>query len=73
MIWATIGAIPGGKSADIGAAVITEAKLGYLLGQASGRAHNIERALQNATQLGRVDIHDTAVGRALLPHILRGL
>jgi len=46
--------------------VISDAKLGYLLGHATGRAHNMERALQNAVQLGRVGVHDTAAGRALL-------
>jgi filamentous hemagglutinin len=54
-------------------AVIEEGKLAYLLGTASGRAHNIERALQNAGQLARVGVQDTPAGRALLQSHLQGV
>ena len=50
-----------------GAAVlIEEGKLGYLLGQAAGRTHNVERTLQNAEQLARIGVHNTSTGRAIL-------
>jgi RHS repeat-associated protein len=53
-------------AAETTSAVVQEGKLGYLLGQASGRVHNLARALQNAGQLARVGVQNTAAGRALL-------
>jgi len=47
-------------------AIISEGKFGYLFGVASGNAHNIERARENASQLARVGIYNNAEGRALL-------
>jgi len=46
--------------------VIEESKIGYLLGRASGRDHNVQRAAENAAQMRRIGVHDTAEGRALL-------
>jgi filamentous hemagglutinin len=45
-------------------------KLGYLLGIASGRQHNIDRAAQNAAQMARIGIFDNAQGRAILREYL---
>ncbi len=61
-----VGAAAEANAARAGAAIIEEGKLGYLLGQASGRAHNVERALENAGQLARIEVHDSTAGRALL-------
>ena len=60
-------AIGGGiVASQLARGLISEAKLGYAFGQASGRVHNVDRAVQNATQLARVGVHDTAAGRELL-------
>ena len=48
-------------------------KFGYLFGQASGRAHNIQRALQNAAQLGRVGVRAGTEGRTLLQSHFNGV
>jgi hypothetical protein len=47
-------------------AIISEGKFGYLFGEASGNAHNVERALENASQLSRVGVFNNAEGQALL-------
>jgi filamentous hemagglutinin len=58
---------PGYSLAAEGAgAVISEGKFGYLFGEASGNAHNVERALENASQLSRVGVYNNAEGQALL-------
>jgi hypothetical protein len=49
-----------------GGVVIDEGKIDYLLGRASGSEHNIQRAGENAAQMRRIGVHDTAEGRALL-------
>jgi filamentous hemagglutinin len=49
-----------------GGAIISEGKLGYLFGQATGRAHNLARAAENAAQLSRIGVRNTAEGRALI-------
>jgi len=67
------GAAVEANAIKAGAATIEEGKLGYLLGQASGRAHNVERAIENAGQLARIGVHDTPVGRALLRSHLQGV
>jgi hypothetical protein len=46
--------------------VIEEGKIGYLFGRAGGRAHNVERATENAAQMRRIGVPDNAEGRALL-------
>lgn len=38
---------------------ITEGKIGYLFGRATGKSHNINRAKQNARQMARLGIEDT--------------
>jgi filamentous hemagglutinin len=60
------GAFGSPHAAEGGGALIAEEKFGYLFGEASGSAHNVERALQNASQLGRIGVHEGAEGRALL-------
>ncbi len=52
---------------------ISEGKLGYVLGKASGRAHNVARAHQNAGQLARVGVYDNSAGRQLLRDHLRSV
>jgi filamentous hemagglutinin len=47
-------------------AIIEPAKFRYLFGQAGGRAHNVARTAQNAGQLARIGVYDTAEGRAML-------
>jgi filamentous hemagglutinin len=47
-------------------AVVDPAKFNYLFGQATGRAHNIARTAQNAQQLARIGIYNTAEGRVIL-------
>jgi RHS repeat-associated protein len=47
-------------------AVIASEKLGYLFGRASGSAHNIARAAENAAQLARVGVYESAGGAELL-------
>jgi hypothetical protein len=49
-----------------GGVVIDDGKIDYLLGRASGSEHNIQRAGENAAQMRRIGVHDTAEGRALL-------
>jgi hypothetical protein len=71
---AATGAAPLGLELGVAAAaanlaargIVTAEKLGYLFRQASGRAHHIERALQNLSQFRRVGIPNNAVGRALV-------
>jgi filamentous hemagglutinin len=53
-------------AAEGAGAVISEGKFGYLFGEASGNAHNVERALENASQLSRVGVYNNAEGQALL-------
>lgn len=53
-------------AAEGGGAIISEGKFGYLFGEASGNAHNVERALENASQLSRVGVYNNAEGQALL-------
>jgi filamentous hemagglutinin len=55
-----------GAAAEGAGAVISEGKFGYLFGEASGNAHNVERALENASQLSRVGVYNNAEGQALL-------
>ena len=38
---------------------ITEGKISYLFGRATGKSHNINRAKQNALQMARLGIEDT--------------
>jgi hypothetical protein len=47
-------------------ASITEEKIGYLFGQATGRSHNINRAKQNARQMERLGVEDTTQGRQMI-------
>jgi len=46
--------------------VIEDGKFDYLFGRASGRAHNIDRAAENAVQMKRIGIQDSAEGRDVL-------
>jgi RHS repeat-associated protein len=58
------------RTMQVGRALVDEAKLGYMLGRASGRAHNLARTLQNVRQLARIGIQDTPAGReALRAHL----
>ena len=41
-------------------------KLEYALGNSTGNEHSVERSLSNATQLGRIGIHDNELGRQIL-------
>ncbi len=53
-------------AAEGGGAIISEGKFSYLFGEAGGNAHNVERALENASQLSRVGVYNNAEGQALL-------
>lgn len=46
--------------------VVDPAKFRYLFGEAGGNAHNVARTAQNAGQMARVGVYNTAEGRALL-------
>lgn len=46
--------------------VITQEKFGYLFGKASGAAHNIARAAQNAIQMAKVGVYNDPGGQSLL-------
>jgi hypothetical protein len=61
------------RTVAIADVTIADAKIGYMFGQASGSAHNIERAIQNATQLERIGVFNTAEGRAMLEAHLRSV
>ena len=41
-------------------------KLEFAFGKASGNAHNVERSMQNASQLSKIGIHDNKTGREIL-------
>lgn len=41
-------------------------KLDYAFGKAGGNAHNINRSMQNASQLSKIGIYDDAAGREIL-------
>jgi hypothetical protein len=45
---------------------ITEGKIGYLFGRATGKSHNINRAKQNALQMARLGIEDTIQGHQMI-------
>jgi RHS repeat-associated protein len=54
-----------GGSAIVGA-VVEDARLGYMFGRATGRAHNLERAAQNASELAAIGIRESSGGKALI-------
>lgn len=41
-------------------------KLEFAFGKASGNVHNVERSMQNASQLSKIGIHDNKTGREIL-------
>lgn len=47
-------------------AIISDGKMGYLFGKATGRTHNIERTAQNVRKLASIGIHDDATGHAII-------
>jgi hypothetical protein len=47
-------------------ASISDSKLDYVFGRATGREHNLMRTAQNAQQMARLGIHDTLAGRSLV-------
>jgi hypothetical protein len=49
-----------------GAAVVEQGKFDYLFGRTTGRQHNLARSNQNALQMKRLGVPDTAEGHALL-------
>jgi filamentous hemagglutinin len=59
-------AVVGKEASVVAHGWIDPGKLGYMFGEAGGRAHNVARTAQNAAQLARVGVYDTVEGRALL-------
>lgn len=55
-----------GRSAVAVRGGVDPAKFKYLFGEAGGRAHNLARTAQNAGQMARIGVYNTAEGRALL-------
>ncbi|MFH0901100.1 MAG: hypothetical protein V2A73_10760, partial [Pseudomonadota bacterium] len=62
-----------GEGATAAGGVVDPAKFKYLFGEAGGRAHNIARTAQNAGQMARVGVYNTAEGRALLQAHFEGV
>jgi filamentous hemagglutinin len=52
--------------AKTGRALVDAGKYDYLFGKVASNEHNAARSLQNARQLARVGVHDSAGGRRLL-------
>jgi len=52
---------------------IPRGKIDYLFGRASGRQHNLARTSQNALQMKRLGVPDTARGHGLLTEHLKEL
>ncbi|MBK9261884.1 MAG: RHS repeat-associated core domain-containing protein [Polyangiaceae bacterium] len=46
--------------------VVDQAKFRYLFGEAGGNTHNVARTAQNAGQMARIGVYNTAEGQALL-------
>lgn len=56
-----------GSAAEGGSSAIVESgKWDYLFGRVESGAHNAARSAENASQLARIGVYDTAEGRALL-------
>ncbi|WP_181763054.1 RHS repeat-associated core domain-containing protein [Rhodococcus spelaei] len=68
-----LGLVPEACGGGAPTAIVDNGKYDYLFGNVDSNQHNADRSAQNAEQLARIGIHDTAAGRALLQEHFDGV